>query len=64
MHGIHVPVIARHKLLGAPRRRVRSAYRPPLTMHVRVTRFGGHGRFARPIRAAPAVSYDYRPNRG
>src|SRR5664280_2474717 len=42
-------------------RRVRSAYRPPPTRHLRVTRFGGHERLAPPIRAAPAVSCDYRP---
>src|SRR5664280_405451 len=44
-----------------PRRRIRSAYRPPPTRHLRVTRFGGHERLAPPIRAAPAVSRDYRP---
>jgi len=49
---------------GRPKRRVRSAYRPPPNRPLRVTRFGGHERLAPPIRAAPAVSYDYRPNCG
>ena len=47
-----------------PEHRVRGGYRVPPTGTSGTALFGRHERLAPPIRAAPAVSCDYRPNCG